>query len=258
MKLAIGALVRGYENLNDYKTLILRNEAIHKKINSKVDTPFDMIVFHEGNISNNHQKYIKENSPEDINFIDVNQDFKFEDKLISKAVDYERFDSGYRLMCKFNACGIWKYLNEYEYFMRVDEDVSIKKFDTSIFTKPKFLDRNFYTIKLSKESHEPTNQTLPIYLSDLFTTQQENFYDHKFPYTNFYLTDINIFRDQSIQNVLTLLETNDDQFIYRWGDLPIIGSLLNYFSYDIKILKNAKYLHMSHDTNISSRKFFKF
>ncbi len=258
MKLAIGALVRGYEDVDDYKTLILRNKSIHKTINSKLDEPFDMIIFHEGNISKDHQNYIKEKSPENIDFIDVNQEFKFDNELISKAVDYERFDSGYRLMCKFNACGIWKYLNEYEYFMRIDEDVIIKKFDINVFKTPKSLDGNFYTIQLSKESHEPTNQTLPVYLSDLFNTEQENFYDHKFPYTNFYLTDLNIFRDNNIQNYLSILGNNDDQFIYRWGDLPIIGSILNYFNYKIKILKNAKYLHVSHDTNISSRSIFKF
>ena len=44
MKLAIG-LVRGYEDVDDYKTLILRNKSIHKTINSKLDEPFDMIIF---------------------------------------------------------------------------------------------------------------------------------------------------------------------------------------------------------------------
>ena len=55
-------LVRGYEDVDDYKTLILRNKSIHKTINSKLDEPFDMIIFHEGNISKDHQNYIKEKS----------------------------------------------------------------------------------------------------------------------------------------------------------------------------------------------------
>ena len=71
-------------------------------------------------------------------------------------------------MCKFNACGIWKYLDEYNYFMRIDEDVIIKKVDLKLLNNPTNLDNSFYTASLSGESHEPTNDTLPLFLKSLF------------------------------------------------------------------------------------------
>ena len=65
-------------------------------------------------------------------------------------------------MCKFNACGIWKYLNEYEYFMRIDEDVIIKKFDINVFKTPKSLDGNFIQYNYLKNH---TSQQIKPYLS---------------------------------------------------------------------------------------------
>ena len=129
MSIAIVALVRGYEDKNKYKDLFLRNESIYRHISSKLSEKIDFILFHEGNISSSHQKYIQENSKDKFTFVDVSQDFNFDYELLNNLKDIERFNSGYRLMCRFNFYGIWKYLENYDYVMRVDEDVIIEKFD---------------------------------------------------------------------------------------------------------------------------------
>ena len=74
MKSVIFGLIKGYpENLECYEKLINRNISIYEKINKHREIKADLILFHEGNISNFDQNYIQTNSPEIIKFIDVGQ-----------------------------------------------------------------------------------------------------------------------------------------------------------------------------------------
>ena len=54
MKCAIVGLIRGYDWWFRYKTLIKRNNLIHKHFNYKYNYP--LILFHEGNITKKHQE----------------------------------------------------------------------------------------------------------------------------------------------------------------------------------------------------------
>ena len=257
MKFAIGGLVRGYKDNESYDTLISRNKAIKNVIIKKLEFHTDMILFHEGNITENQQKYIVNKSNTPIKFIDVSNDFFYDKNLESRSVDIDRFDSGYRLMCRFNASGIWKYLGEYNYFVRIDEDVIIKKADIELLNNYKNLSNSFFTVALSKETHEPTNETLPNYLKSLLDLKNIKFYNHKFPYTNLYITDVSIFHREEIINSLRAIGDNTDQFIYRWGDLPVLGSILNIFDIEIKKLKKTQYFHESHDVIVGKKSIFK-
>ena len=257
MKFAIGALVRGYTDNESYGTLISRNQAIKNVFIKKLKIHTDMILFHEGNITENQQNYIVDKSDIPIKFIDVSDDFIYDRNLESRSVDFDRFKSGYRLMCKFNASGIWKYLGEYKYFMRIDEDVIVKKADIKLLNNTKNLNNSFYTVALSDETHDPTNETLPFYLKSLFHLENINFYNHKFPYTNLYITDVSIFQREEIMDLLSTIGDNDDQFIYRWGDLPVLGSVLNIFDIEIKKLKKTQYFHESHNVIVGKKSIFK-
>lgn len=257
MKFAIGALVRGYTDNESYGTLISRNLAIKNVIIKKLNIHTDLLLFHEGNITENQQKYIIDKSDTPIKFINVSHDFVYDRNLESRSVDFNRFSSGYRLMCKFNASGIWKYLKEYSYFMRIDEDVIVKKADTKLLNNTQNLNNSFYTVELSHETHDPTNETLPLYLKSLFDLKNTNFYNHKFPYTNLYITDVSIFQREEIIDSLREIGDNNDQFIYRWGDLPVLGSILNIFDIEIKKLRKTQYFHESHNVTVGKKSIFK-
>ena len=127
-----------------------------------------MLIFHEGNIPEEHQQYINSKSPEVYNFIDVSEDFKYDKSIISEVPDIERFNIGYRLMCRFNFFHIWKYVNKYDFLIRIDEDVIVKKFSKSLLDN---LNNNFIfgTADLSSESHEYTNISLPEELKKFLT-----------------------------------------------------------------------------------------
>lgn len=256
MNCAIVALVRGYKSNHEYEQLITRNIAINETINTRIKNKFPLILFHEGNISSKQQQYVIERSKANIKFIDVSKEFIFEKSILSKAIDLNRFNVGYRLMCRFNFYSIWNYVSEYEYIIRIDEDVIIKKFD--IKNLESINNKNiFSTISLSKESHVPTNETLPFELMKIFQTNTPDFYNHRFPYTNFYISRVDFWLRKDVnQNLKKLL--SDYQIIYRWGDLPILGSFLNFYEKEIKILNNSKYYHSSHNSIISSKNFQNF
>ena len=253
MKIVIAALVRGYKDTANYRSLIKRNKYINKNITSKLKFPFELLIFHEGNISEKHQEYINSKSPELYNFIDVSEDFIFDKSILNEIPDLERFNIGYRLMCRFNFVHIWKYVNNYDLLIRIDEDVIIKKFNISLLDK---LNENFIfgTADLSNESHVYTNLSLPEELKKVFNTTNTDFYNHSFPYTNFYVSNIKFWNNQDIQILLNKISNNRLQLIHRWGDLPIIGSLLNYKNIDIEILEGIRYSHLSHKNKFNITK----
>ena len=256
MRIVLAALVRGYENKHEYRNLIKRNLYLKKNITSKVSQDIDLLLFHEGNIPQDHQDYIIKKSKQEYFFVDISKDFSFDEELLDKIPDLERFSIGYRLMCRFNFYHIWQYLNSYDYLIRVDEDVLIKKFDKRFFDN---IDNNFIfgTAEMSNEGHVYTNNTLPTFLREVFNSTEIAFYNHKFPYTNFYVSKLDFWRKQNIQNNLQQISDNPQQIISRWGDLPIIGSILNFENINIEIIKGIEYSHLSHKSKFKISKKIK-
>ena len=131
LKIAVVALTRGYPNdQSQYQTLIKRNASIHKSINQHRNNAADIILFHEGNISDLDQHYIKSNSQDEIKFVNVGKYFD-ERELVLEGDS--KFNFGYRIMCRFNMYYIWDEVKEYDYILRVDEDIEISNFDPFIF-----------------------------------------------------------------------------------------------------------------------------
>ena len=245
LKVAIVALTRGYEgDLDKYEDLINRNKSIYEYINSKIAFPFEMILFHEGNIPLNDQKFIQKKSQSEITFVNVESIFK-------KYINVD----GYTIMCKFQMYYIWDYVKNYDYIIRIDEDIIIKNFNLKSIDKMHRKNIDFYFSKLIYESHVPTNDTLPLYLMKLFNAKNTKFYNHLFPYTNFYISKVKIWREETINNKLKNLAENNIQIINRWGDLPVIGSFINQFDIKSKRLYRLIYFHSSHKLLIQNNLF---
>jgi len=77
MKCCIAVLTRGYSDINKYSMLISRNKHILQNLNNK---SINMLFFHENNIIEEQQLYIKNQTPElNIIFINIlNNSFKKE------------------------------------------------------------------------------------------------------------------------------------------------------------------------------------
>ena len=146
------------KNKSSYRSLIKRNTSIYEHINKFRDNPADIILFHEGNISSNDQKYINSFYPENLIFKDVSQYFNVKDLNLEGE---EKFNLGYRIMCRFNMYHIWEEVKEYDYILRVDEDVEIKKFDPYVFEYMESKNIKYMTGRFTEDTHELTNSTLP-------------------------------------------------------------------------------------------------
>ncbi len=162
LKIAAVGLVRGYpENKRLYIPLIERNNSIFNNINKFRDNKIDVILFHEGNISKSDEDYIQSQSREDLKFVNVSKYFQ---TSLLKLNEGDRFSLGYRQMCRFNMFHIWNEVANYDYILRVDEDVEITKFNPNIFEYMELKNIIFLTGRFSKEIHQRTNSTLPMYL----------------------------------------------------------------------------------------------
>ena len=254
VKIAIVALTRGYKEESSYELLLKRNQYLSNIIDF-TNSKYEFILFHEGNIGYNHQEYINQRSKIQHKFIDVSVNFKITNELKNSAL-IEKFrnygdHSGYRLMCRFNMYYIWTYLKDYDYIFRVDEDVLITEFDEKQFEIMINKNIDFCFPKLINETHEFTNKYLPAYLENLFNIKSKKIYNHKFPYTNVYIAKVKTWKKEEILQNLKKIAVSNEQYKYRWGDLPVLGAFINYYKMDARYFKNIKYMHASHDTVIS-------
>lgn len=225
---AIVCLSKGYSSLNEYDELISRNISILKYIGKE----YSIIIFNEGNIPFEHKEYILKSTPElSIEFIDISKDW---------ILKYP-----YSSMCRFFSYHVWNYCKEYEYVMRIDTDCEIIEAN-NIFSNLEKQNVYYKTITWPwEESHEMTNQTLPNFIESITGSSKNSFY-HTFPYTNVYLSKVSFWLDKEINDLLKKVCLSEDQLIYRWGDLPILGSFLNIFSNNKVGTLSLKYKHKSH------------
>lgn len=231
MKNAIICLTRGYFDLQNYKTLINRNKRIYEHIIKKFNVNYPLLIFHEGNILLDHQQYIINQSGNlNIEFIDLSS----------------IWTGGYEAMCRFYMYDIWNYLSNYDYVLRIDEDCYITHCNKDPFS---YIGNNVCLKSASwAESHDGTNATLPIFIEKLTMKKSSDFYIHQFPYTNVFLSNISFWLNPEINKILKIIALNPMQRDYRWGDLPVLGSLLNIFAPNqVGYLSEFNYIHASHN-----------
>lgn len=245
MKSAIVALTRGYPTDKSlYSDLIKRNISIYEKIIKFTTDEIDLILFHEGNISLLDQKYISSNYPSKILFKDVSKYFQ---NIHIELEGENKFNLGYRQMCRFNMFYIWKEVSNYDYIFRVDEDVEIIDCDPNLFSYMKKKNIKYMTGRFTKETHRLTNETLPYYLLSNSKLNVKKIYNHRNPYTNLYASNVQFWLDDDVQEILKLISLTDDQIKYRWGDHTVQGIILNHKRVKINLFPKLEYKHSSHE-----------
>jgi hypothetical protein len=242
-KLATFALTRGYKGFSKarYVFIVRRNRALRQLFH---DSEIVHLLFHEGNISHIDQFLIRILSGLKLRFVDVSNVFTVNQNQIIPSGTQR--DIGYRLMCRFQYRDVWQFLESFEYVYRVDEDCLV---DSLPRPSEKLL---FATGALSNETHETTNQTLYALLKQMHL---EKFYDHLFPYTNCYLTQVSFWTRKDVQSFLELVGGNQRALVDRWGDLPILGVTLKaYGGWNAKesVNPNFSYRHLSHNARVRS------
>jgi len=241
-KNAIVALTRGYNDLSRYDVLIKRNISIYEKI-SVINNNFDVILFHEGNITDEQQNYIQSKTPllplKFFNVKEVGTKNAFNDSL--NIVNNElcpptqlslSFSLGYKHMCHFWSIDFLQYLKNYKYIMRLDEDCIVTKIDVDVFNH-----MNVNNLKyLSPCFQEQDDPNVIVGLEKLWNefisvnniVPYKNFNDVRCPQTNFMVIDVDYFNtNETINNILKTIDNCHGIYSNRWGDLPIWGLILS-------------------------------
>lgn len=278
MKNAIVVLTKGYKKLKFYHKLITRNISIynHIFIQHKINfNEYDIIIFHEGNITNEQQIYIQSFTPHmKLIFKDIkktkpytafdNSKNKINNELCPPSKLSNKFPLGYKHMCHFWSIDYLNYLKSYKYIIRIDEDCYLLQFNHKILKKMNENNINFYSCSWSKNWKRSDTKEVVIGLQKTIQEfiKQNNletkidFLDIKCPYTNFMIIDIEYFRNNKLYNkYLEHIDNTSGIYSNRWGDLPIWGIFLSLFLkknkyYNILFLKGIKYIHSSHGNSI--------
>ena len=254
-KNAIVALTRGYEDIKKYEELISRNTAIYDIFYSNVENKgdYDIIIYHEGNITIDQQKWIQSQTPQlPLLFIIVEfVDFKYDnyDNYICKPTKLsDSFPEGYKNMCNFWSISFLSYLSAYNYIIRIDEDCVIKKFPADIIDQYK-KNNIMYASPYFQNERDGIDVTLG--MEELFQNLNGGikYFDIKFPYSNIFIINIPYFaKNQGVIQALEKIRETGCIFINRWGDLPIWGFILKYYIPPENYIEEKKiiYYHSSH------------
>lgn len=227
----IVCLTRGYENLSQYDVLIKRNQAIAEHINKDLKTV--LVIFHEGNISDDQMNHITaQSSGQTLSFINISS----------------VWIGGYEGMCRFYTYDVWSYFKEDDLILRIDEDCHVTSCDKDPFSL--IGDKDYLRSVYWAESHSETNATLPGFIEKLTGSNRVKFYNGKFPYTNVGLARIKFFKD--LQPLIKKIAYDPMQLANRWGDLPVIGSILNIYAVGkVGAIEGLSYKHYSHNVTIN-------
>jgi hypothetical protein len=256
---AIVGLTRGYSDIDRYDPLIARNRSIYESINRFRTDQYPLVLWHEGNISDAHQRYIvARDLNSDVRFVDVSGLFRLP-RDISLPELVEDWQVGYRLMCRFQIYHIWQYCREFEYIMRVDEDCVICSAAIDPIEWANREDCDFATGAFVGEAHELTNLTLPSFIERYLGFWQPDrpfagIYNHSFPYTNLYVARTGFWLRPDVQRFLFAVVQEPASLRLRWGDLPVLGVALNIFAggRGVALLPKLVYRHGSHDATIAT------
>jgi hypothetical protein len=272
-RIAISVLTKGYDDVNKYQMLINRNNTIFDKIVNNSSYEFDIIIFHEGNISSDHQSYISSRSKLPLIFKDVKNcggGNAFDDnknkvnmELCPPTRESSAYPIGYKHMCHFWSIDLFEYLSDYKYTIRIDEDVLIDNFGDHILDKIINEDIKFSVAlarhymghldnpdvmvglqRLTEEFYEKNNLNPNIEFKDILGC-----------YTNFMIVDLEYFTNNKlIQSFLQDVEDSHGIYSNRWGDASIWG-IIGYALMDepVYILDMVSYYHGSHDLYVNKK-----
>lgn len=257
-KNAIVVLTKGYITNEKYNMLINRNNLIYDKFYSLVDpNNYDVIIFHEGNITKEQQEYIQSKTPKvPLIFTYVKFYKKEVNNPICKNTNLSnRFPNGYKNMCYFWSISFLNYLEDYNYIIRIDEDCFLDKIDPNIINN--YIKSDIMFSSAYYDNNEFSD--VIIGMDNLFNNYMKNNNlkpknKLSMPYTNFMILNINFFKNnKDVTNILNEIDLSDCIFSNRWGDLPIWGYILSYLidkKYYI-LDTGISYTHESHSKKIN-------
>lgn len=248
----VAVLTRGYTDPTLYANLIKRNRHISQHLNDK---SMDILIFHEGNISAEHQLYIEKHSPElALQFVDVST-FAFQPEKekvpMEEALD---FKLGYRHMCAFWFVYFFQAVEKYDKMLRIDEDCFVDFNIDQVFSQ---LDHHIFVCGKTESEYNFVTKGLNAFTLDFvkrYAKKSVQGRQPSGPYTNVFGLSLNPIRNQRVFQIYkNEVEKSDMIYKRRWGDLPLWGEVIHYIFgvSSLKVDPSLKYYHESHEKHVN-------
>jgi hypothetical protein len=252
MSYCITVLTRGYQNINKYSNLIKRNKSIQQHLNNK---NIDILIFHEGNITDIHQIYIKKQTPLlKIIFVNIlSHAFKESKKNIKFSKETEGYSLGYRHMCDFWFVSFWSFVKEYDYLLRIDEDCVMNTNIDDIFYK---LQSYLFISGIYDGDIPYVTRGLNDFTLDFINKHPNYQFKNTIskspggPYTNLFGISLDSLRtNEMLQTYIQEIDNSNMIYERRWGDLPLWGESIYYICGENTLLidNTIQYFHGSHN-----------
>jgi len=229
-RVAVATLIRGGAELSNYKNLLERNKMLqHHCDMSKVDS----LVFYEQNtVPSEMMRYAPE-----CTFVPIEP---FRPVAGIQLRHAGAFSWGYRRMCEFWFCEFWKYVQDYDRLVRVDDDCIAQTDLVSALVAPMDgqtlvtyaawqKDTGWVTEGLADwfNKHVETQRT--VWPCGCHEPQRSQCYcgDYAGPSSQVLGLDLAGLREVPVvRRIVDELRRSNKILENRWGDLPLWGELL--------------------------------
>jgi len=218
-------LTRGYEKIEKYEMLIERNKCIEQLAWS---SKYDHVIFHEGNISQDQQIHISQQTPKlRLTFKDIKQTFEREPQRVPSDQEcnlHDQFPIGYKRMCRFWFIDFWSFVKDYQYMVRFDEDIhlSAKTQDPVVYCLQN--DLKYICPTLMREHPDVIDG-----LDRMTTLPKEDLLNIPGTHTEIFDVQYYLTNDKAMEFVRKIDESGCIMK-NRWGDAPLTGILVREFT----------------------------
>jgi hypothetical protein len=216
------------------------------------------LIFHEGNITENQQQYISNQTPElKIKFVNIANGKAFRrHKEFVRWDGCEAFGMGYRHMCSFWFIDFWHFVKDYDLLLRIDDDCTIQCNIDNIF---KLLEKHIFVSGREEPDLDYVTigmnaLTVGFMKNNLPSREASKKYPPTGPYTNVIAINLSQVRKEPLfKKYVDCIDESNGIYTNRWGDLPLWGEAIHYIFGDksLKIDTDLKYYHGSHNTQVN-------
>lgn len=225
------------------------------KINFLIKFKYDVIIFHESNYNKFYKFFVSKIFSVKFELIELNKYYYENIQNINIDEELKQFGIGYRSMCLFFFCDVFKLLENYKYYCRLDTDsFIIKKIDFDFFNYMNSNDLEYGYIAEIIESKIAV-KNIDSYLDSIEYVKKikhnnldifdNGHYNLRCFYTNFEILDMSILKNENIAKFVHDLKKSNNIFNYRWGDAPLRTIMISLFVEKNKIVRfgNINYRH---------------
>ena len=168
------------------------------------------------------------------------------------------------LQCNFMSMRWYRELANYEYAMRVDEDVCVQRFETNPFAVMRERRLVYGYGLLTAERHYETVLTMPPWVRQFALREglappaphwDDLVYADRSPsrlpgqaiyFTNFFVSRVDWWAGEGVQRFLRAVRASGSVYTHRWGDAPIQTTALQLYAQEEAVARlPTAYLHAS-------------